>query len=78
MPALAACFAAVAFWFSNFLADGGWMARWRARKQADRERMALRLFGEQPHCILQPFEGERKHAPAHDLLNDGGALLVLP
>jgi hypothetical protein len=36
------------------------------------------LFAHHAHGIFQTFEGKGKHAVAHELLNDGNALAVLP
>jgi hypothetical protein len=36
------------------------------------------LFAHHAHGVFQTFEGEGKHAVAHELLNDGNALTVLP
>jgi hypothetical protein len=35
-------------------------------------------FAHGAHGIFQTLEGERVHAVAHELLNDGNALAVLP
>ncbi len=37
-----------------------------------------RLFAQHTHRIFQPFEGEREHAVANQLLDDADALAVLP
>jgi len=39
---------------------------------------AQSLFGQHPHRIFQPFEGERVHALLHQLLHHADALAVLP
>ena len=36
------------------------------------------LLAQHSHGFFQAFEGERVHAVADDLLNDGNALAVLP
>jgi hypothetical protein len=36
-----------------------------------------RLFAQHTHRIFQPFEGEREHAVADQLLDDADALAVL-
>ena len=35
-------------------------------------------FAQHAHRIFQPLEGQREHAVAHQLLDDGDALAVLP
>jgi hypothetical protein len=36
------------------------------------------LFAHHAHGVFQTFEGQGEHAVAHELLNDGNALAVLP
>ena len=40
--------------------------------------MDIGVLAQHPDGIFQPFEGEREHAVADQLLNDADALAVLP